>query len=596
MTDSSSIGSILSARVHSHSHDAPRLNVQVVELPAELSRGERPERVRGSVVRVSSSNEVTVRTPRGEVRVQADENSRVKAGDQVDIRLEAGNPRTAGFIRVVDVTLQDVEPPAVNRKSAPPLPRALSAAELVISEVPFSLRPLQGSEAYKVVQTSSEADKTVFLPSGISYGTLVFPLDEGGLRASLVSVQGDFTVPIADVFVPPADSPFQVDHVFPVDLAKPILDIPLSYVVAQSISSPALEPIFLALNDLGTAVTHLPPLITQSFVDHVYAPPVFVHAFDDAPRLGQFITRDFARAGEIHVVLLGFNVEQNLPILQVTTPGRFSEQFYVMDTPLRDVAVGSVLSLNIVPIETGSGKVSTQNLTPPLVPAYFLTPGNWAIFQEIVAALPAVPIQSSAGAHVVLPSASSPAQIAPAAMFFVAAMRSGDVSGWLGDRTIDVLRTTGKSGLIHRIGREMLGLARLNAEPVSQEWRALSLPLAWQDEVHRLVVHYRREDERSAKNNPKAGDNTRFVMDLSLSRMGKVQLDALFLRQTGSARLDLVLRAEQSFSEAMRHQMRESYKSALEQTQMTGALSFQSNPDGWVRITPDTISEYTRDV
>jgi len=42
------------------------------------------------------------------------------------------------------------------------------------------------------------------------------------------------------------------------------------------------------------------------------------------------------------------------------------------------------------------------------------------------------------------PSPANAAQFGPAVMFFVAAMRSGDVSGWLGNKAIDALQKSGK--------------------------------------------------------------------------------------------------------------------------------------------------------
>ena len=69
--------------------------------------------------------------------------------------------------------------------------------------------------------------------------------------------------------------------------------------------------------------------------------------------------------------------------------------------------------------------------------------------------------------------------------------------------------------------------------------------------------------------------------------MGKVQLDGLF-RPTQSTsdtgRLDLVVRTENTFAQSTQSEMRRIYAKALRNTQITGELSFQNNPESWVTI------------
>jgi len=64
----------------------------------------------------------------------------------------------------------------------------------------------------------------------------------------------------------------------------------------------------------------------------------------------------------------------------------------------------------------------------------------------------------------------------------------------------------------------------------------------------------------------------------------------------GIGRLDLVLRTEEGFSKSMKMQMRQAYKSALEETQITGELSFQGKTDLWVHISPDQESNFEKEI
>jgi len=69
--------------------------------------------------------------------------------------------------------------------------------------------------------------------------------------------------------------------------------------------------------------------------------------------------------------------------------------------------------------------------------------------------------------------------------------------------------------------------------------------------------------------------------------MGKVQLDGLYRGGIGKGRLDLALRTEAPFTQAMKMEMRRIYVDALEGAGVSGELSFQNNPESWVTITPE---------
>ena len=83
------------------------------------------------------------------------------------------------------------------------------------------------------------------------------------------------------------------------------------------------------------------------------------------------------------------------------------------------------------------------------------------------------------------------------------------------------------------------------------------------------------EDERE---NAEAG--TRFVMDLSLTRMGEVQLDGIVRGQ----RLDLIVRTQMPVSESMQEAMKKAYADALDGSNIYGELGFQGDLKQWVRV------------
>jgi hypothetical protein len=203
------------------------------------------------------------------------------------------------------------------------------------------------------------------------------------------------------------------------------------------------------------------------------------------------------------------------------------------------------------------------------------------MMQDLANTLMSVAPRSAHALASMTPSPANPAQLGPTALFFIAAVRGGDLTQWMGDKALDALRKAGRGALLTRIGQEGTNLARLANEPVTQDWKAMSLPLQWDGEYQKIVLYYKRDDSNSDPDK-QGGKQTRFIFDLALDRMGLVQLDGLFR----GSRLDLIVRTQTHFTEAMQMEMRRMYTGALAQTQITGDLSFQNQIEQWVKIKP----------
>lgn len=281
------------------------------------------------------------------------------------------------------------------------------------------------------------------------------------------------------------------------------------------------------------------------------------------------------KAGSINATVSGFTT-QNLPILSFTTPQNTATQNFALHIPAPDIPVGS--QVQITPHSALAQAVPAASLITPSITG-FITPGEWPLMQDLQQAVAQLSTASAQVISNISPSPANPAQFTPAALFFLSAVRSGDIGGWLGDKTVEMLRRAGKGNLLSRLSAEGGMLSRLSAEPVSQDWRALPLPMAWENEMQKVTLFYKRE-EREGSDNQDGEKQTRFVFDLNLSKMGPVQVDGLYRNK----RLDIILRTEQRFTEAMHMAMRKTYADALRQTDVTGELSFQNTPDQWVKI------------
>lgn len=278
-------------------------------------------------------------------------------------------------------------------------------------------------------------------------------------------------------------------------------------------------------------------------------------------------------------VVTGFT-PQNFPIVTITYPsGAFSPPL-VLQTPTPQLTVGSTISL--IP------QVSPQNIQTTAGPQAVVQPStstlsplsSWPVMDDILQTFFQVSMTSAQNMMRALPSPSTPSSMGAAAMLFVAAVRSGDITGWMGDRRTDLLTKAGKADFIRRLSQETsLPAAASDDANISSEWRSYPLPMLWQNEISKTLLHIRRETSEDSKDSPEKS-GTRFVMDLSLSRMGDVQIDGMM----NGKRLDVILRTQMPISLSMQDAMKRAYADALDGTDIYGELGFQGDIRGWMQV------------
>lgn len=274
---------------------------------------------------------------------------------------------------------------------------------------------------------------------------------------------------------------------------------------------------------------------------------------------------------------------------------------FIIQTPPGTLQIGTKISLlpqlaqtstitqinpSIIPT-TQNVTVPTATITPqanmippawralmPLMQPSTLWPAVDDIFQTFYQATP----QAAQILGRVIPSPANTANFGPAALLFVAAMKSGDLQAWLGDRKLDMIHKLGKESLVSRLSGEASLLAQ-NADAAATDWKSYPIPLLWQNEISKVMLHVRQEADEQSQDQNETG--TRFIMDLSLNRMGDVQLDG-YVR---GKRLDLIVRTELPISSSMQEAMKKAYADALDGSDVYGELGFQSDIKGWMHVT-----------
>lgn len=243
----------------------------------------------------------------------------------------------------------------------------------------------------------------------------------------------------------------------------------------------------------------------------------------------------------------------------------------VLETPIgvfvlgrrTDVPVGSMLRLELVtlpaqaPIGAPSGD-SRQTLIS-------LATG-WPALAEALSAVktrdPAVVVEIAARYPRLGP------RLAGGLLRAIQAMARGESEAWVSKSLREALTRGGHQGLLERIDTEASHQARHAIDGPGSDWRVMYLPLYDGATLHQINLFMRRRGQGGDR----AGSDTRFVIEVDLSRLGAIQLDGL----VGRKRFDLMLRTHAPLSEEARREIAGIHAEANKAAGVTGAIAFQT--------------------
>ena len=211
-----------------------------------------------------------------------------------------------------------------------------------------------------------------------------------------------------------------------------------------------------------------------------------------------------------------------------------------------------------------------------------LSDGTWQTFDESLEALREV----APGAQMQILQASMPRadpQLTANILFFVAALRGGDLKGWMGDGPLRILERQ-RPDLAARLRDDVGQMSRTVNDPETGDWRQYMVPFMNGAEIDRIAMLVRDRDEDDDDADKEGG--SRFVIDLNLSKLGHIQIDGL-VGERGK-RLDVVVRTDAPLTPEMRHDIRGLYSNAIEVTGLEGSVGFQAAPGNFIAVAPPT--------
>ena len=266
-------------------------------------------------------------------------------------------------------------------------------------------------------------------------------------------------------------------------------------------------------------------------------------------------------------------------------------------------------------IETGQGRLrlAVQTALPPgtrLVMAVVPAPGpqaaaeapetavrdsslarGWPALEEALRLLQPGELQPAGvplGSHA-LPRPGP--RFASTVLFFLAALRGGDLGAWLSGAAAQALERAGRGDLVARLKQDFARMSRLAAEPAPGEWRGYLIPVFDDGALSQVRLFVRgpetdRESDEEDGGPAASARTTRFVVEVAFSRLGELQLDGLIQGR----RFDLILRSRAPLPQTLRRDIAEIYEAAGATTGYSGQLVFQASGD-WAPLTLDALTD-----
>ncbi|OKH89006.1 hypothetical protein [Thalassospira sp. TSL5-1] len=243
--------------------------------------------------------------------------------------------------------------------------------------------------------------------------------------------------------------------------------------------------------------------------------------------------------------------------------------------------VGATLSFAI----DGNNLASARLPQPIMTEAELMARGqaaslsqNWDSLQRALAALAQSDPQAAQALLNQIPAAGP--RLTTTMMFFFTAIvgAGGSAKSWLGDRTIGAL--DGRDGRDNALGKKLdkdfNTLRGMASEPRADGWRVTAMPFHMGERIEQMQLAWRQgqnEDDEN-RDNKSSDPGTRFLLDLSFTRLGHTQLDGLIRKE--SQKFDLIVRTENVLEGPQRDDIRAIFNQALTISKLGGSVNFQN--------------------
>jgi len=559
----------------------------IVSLPANLQNIERTVTLGASLVGTNTDGSVVLRTAQGDVTLQLPIS--LQPGSQVQVQFQPGNPPSAILIFSGSDALQQAASNYMNavlNNWSLPLPTLNMSAQAAQTQ-------LQTGANIIALVLDAEIGNFVSLPDSATSPIAGQLLSQPGALADLLEKMSDGNTPSLEAQVQLLSElglrPGAPSQVGQLSLSGNLLETvqktiqllqsqpggaqglsnnPVSLQVLQQVSQNAPAPTMPAPETLHVASAALPAgtelnLKLIQIIPPGQTPPA---PPPGTPTLNGQVTPQIINGNPVVQTPQGavlLHAQNNLPV------GTKLVFEFVADAAIKSTSLSAALTAE---------SARTNSAMPRLEQALLQLGGNNSDLMRAV--------QNS------LPKLNG--QFPAASLFFLEALRTGNIKNWLGEKTLEAMRLAGGGALLEEVEKEFRAAATGRGDaPLQGQWRQTNLPYMGEQGLANIRMAVRDHfqpldpDEQGRRQSPEEfGRVTRFLFDLEFSELGPIQVDGLLrpLANSQKKQLDIVLRTRELLPAEMRGELREIFTQSLGAYGMDGGLAFQAGYQNWVRL------------
>lgn len=582
------------------------ISVKLISLPAGLQNNTSPVKIEGTVAGQNPDGSLQVQTEKGIVNILLKDRSPLPQGMRLEIDIPAGrNPQQASIRSAAEQTpaassasqqapslaqtlaQQAATQPKLERATtlkATAIEEALRAASPKLADMVAAMKappaPLQAGQSMRLIPLPGGIAQMPALPQEALLAALTtliekLPADQAALKAQLTTLLSrmnlsSLEVPSQNGKAPPSLPP-QIQQLL--QTLDPAQKAPISaqpqiqiryeptqqFGLTKPVDVQVLGLMTAPLRPAGQPVQPLPAQIQVQIPQGVISAPT-------------------VPAQVLPAQVIGFT-ETSLPVVSLPNPSGGPALTYIAQFPAGNLQVGSPLLVTVLPESHGQLIPGQTMPTTPL--STWMQPALWDSLTDLIQNVHQINPGIAHTLTQILPQPAQSQNMGGLAMFFLSAMRSGDIESWMSPQIANLLRLTGKTDALRALTSDIALTARAENTVLAQDWRATMFPIYHDQHVHKVPVYYRHQHEADGEDNKERRQKLmRFLFDLKLARMGNVQIDGFMQPQ----RLDMIMRTKSPLSVPMQRNMQSLYAKAMDKSQLSGELTFQFKPEQWVSI------------
>jgi len=198
---------------------------------------------------------------------------------------------------------------------------------------------------------------------------------------------------------------------------------------------------------------------------------------------------------------------------------------------------------------------------------------NWPALDEAAKLLAEInPTAADMLNNTMLPKPDN--RLAANMIFFLKALGRGSFKNWADDKVVRALARA-KPELLKKLEGDFSQISDKAKSTNSTDWKIAYVPLQDNGDIRQIRLAERDHEDEAA--NSKEDPGVRFVIDLSLSRLGAMQLDGL--SKDTHKKFDLIIRTHKALPTPMRRDILAIYNEGMDTIGFAGRLTFQVTPN-----------------